>query len=112
MLQSQVSGCTAGGRSVSLYMYAPAIGILGLASVELEVLEVGEELLLDVGLGALLEGSDILGGSVLLLELGLDSFHVACQQHSCQRDSLKLLNAKLQTHEGKTENNQNRNSYP
>ena len=59
-----------------------AIGVHGLASVELEVLEVGQEILLDVGLGALLEGSDGLGISTLLLEGGLDSLEVACA--ACQ----------------------------
>jgi hypothetical protein len=53
-----------------------AIGILGLAGVELEVLEVGEESLLDPGLGVLLKLSN--GGLItLLLELGLDGLHVA-----------------------------------
>ena len=54
-----------------------SVGVHGLASVELKVLEVGQEVLLDVGLSTLLEGSDGLGGSVLLLKSSLDSLHVA-----------------------------------
>ncbi len=55
-----------------------AIGVHGLASVKLKVLEVGQELLLDVGLGTLLESSDGVGIGTLLLKLGLDSLEVAC----------------------------------
>lgn len=59
-----------------------SVGVHGLASVELKVLEVGQQLLLDVGLGTLLESGDGLGGSTLCLEAGLDSLHVACLQQS------------------------------
>lgn len=55
-----------------------SIGVHGLASVELKVLEVGQQLLLDIGLGTLLESGDLLGGSALGLEASLDSLHVAC----------------------------------
>lgn len=54
-----------------------AIGVHGLASVELKVLEVGQELLLDVALSTLLESRDGVGIGTLLLELGLDSLEVA-----------------------------------
>lgn len=55
-----------------------SVGVHGLASVELVVLEVGQQGLLDVGLGTLLESGDLLSGSTLSLEAGLDSLHVAC----------------------------------
>jgi hypothetical protein len=82
------------GRCV--HVYIPAIRILRLASVELEVLEVGDKLLLDVSLGALLESSDLFSGSALLLELGLDSLHVTCREYAVSRDFLcfRLLNGK------------------
>jgi hypothetical protein len=54
-----------------------AVGVLGLASEKLEVLEVREKLLLDKGLSTLLEGGDGVGIGVLLLKLGLDRLHVA-----------------------------------
>lgn len=54
-----------------------SVGVHGLASVELKVLELGQEVLLDVGLSTLLEGSDVLGVSVLLHKSSLDSLHVA-----------------------------------
>lgn len=60
-------------------LHLHAIGVHGLASVELEVLEVGQELLLDVGLGTLLELGDLLRVGALLLELGLDGLHVALE---------------------------------
>ena len=53
-----------------------AIGVHGLASEELEVLEVGDDLLGEGG-STLLEGGDLLGGGTLLLELSLDGLHVA-----------------------------------
>ena len=53
-----------------------AIGVHGLAGVELVVLEVGDNLLGVAG-GTLLESGDLLGGGTLLLELGLDRLHVA-----------------------------------
>lgn len=59
-------------------MFIQAIGVHGLSSVELEVLEVGEQLLLDVGLRALLESGDFLGSDTLLLKSTLDSLQVAC----------------------------------
>lgn len=59
--------------------YVQAIGVHGLASVKLKVLEVGQELLLDVFLGTLLKGSNLLLRSALLLELGLDGLHVALE---------------------------------
>lgn len=62
-------------------LYVHAIGVHGLASVEVEVLEVGEELLLDELLSTLLELLNLLGGLALLLELGLDSLEVACETH-------------------------------
>lgn len=58
-------------------MHIHAIRVHALASVELKVLEVGQELLLDVGLGTLLESSDDIRILALLLELGLDRLHVA-----------------------------------
>lgn len=60
--------------------YLHALGVHGLASVELKVLDVGQKLLLDVALGTLLEGSDLLSGSTLLLEGSLDRLHVACSR--------------------------------
>jgi hypothetical protein len=58
-----------------------AIGVHGLASEELVVLEVGDDLLGVTG-STLLESGDFLGGGALLLELGLDHLHVAwrCQE--------------------------------
>lgn len=53
-----------------------AIGVHGLASEELVVLEVGDDLL-GVSGSTLLESGDLLSGGTLLLELGLDSLHVA-----------------------------------
>jgi hypothetical protein len=53
-----------------------AVGVHGLASEELVVLEVGDNLL-GVGGSTLLEGGDLLGGGTPLLELGLDGLHVA-----------------------------------
>lgn len=53
-----------------------AVGVHGLASEELVVLEVGDNLLGIRG-SALLESSDLLGRGTLLLKLGLDSLHVA-----------------------------------
>lgn len=61
-------------RSLDLH----SVGVHGLASVELKVLDVGQKLLLDIGLGTLLEGSDFLSRSTLLLESSLDSLQVAC----------------------------------
>lgn len=59
-----------------------AIGVHGLASVELEVLEVGQDGLLDKLLGARLKGLDLSLVLAELLELGLDGLHVACMK--CQ----------------------------
>jgi hypothetical protein len=56
-----------------------AIDVHGLASIELEVLEVGDKSLLDVFLGALLESRDGVGIGTLLLELRLDGLHVALE---------------------------------
>lgn len=56
-----------------------AIGVHGLAGVELQVLEHGEELVLDVGRGALLKGGDFLGGLASLLHGSLDGLHVALE---------------------------------
>jgi hypothetical protein len=53
-----------------------AVGVHGLASEELVVLEVGDNLL-GVRGSALLESGDLLGGGTLLLELALDGLHVA-----------------------------------
>lgn len=61
-----------------------AIGVHGLASVELEVLEVGQQSILDELLGARLESLDLVLRLALLLELGLDGLHVAC---CCQKKS-------------------------
>lgn len=58
-------------------MYVHPIGVHRLAGEELEVLEVGQELLLDVLLGTLLEGGDGVGVGALLLKRGLDSLQVA-----------------------------------
>jgi hypothetical protein len=60
-----------------------AVGVHGLAGVELVVLEVGDNLLGVTG-STLLEGGDLLGGSTVLQELSLDSLHVACR---CQCES-------------------------
>lgn len=57
--------------------HVQAIGVHGLAGVEFEVLEIRQELLLDVGLGTLLESRDIFGGSIFLLHASLDSLHIA-----------------------------------
>lgn len=54
-----------------------AIGVHGLASEELKVLEVGQELVLDVLLGTSLEGGDLLLRAASLLESSLNSLHVA-----------------------------------
>lgn len=53
-----------------------SVGVHGLAGVELEVLELGQESVLDVGLSTLLEGGDGLGVGVLLTKSSLDSLHV------------------------------------
>ena len=57
--------------------HSHGIGVHGLAGVELPVLEVGNDLLGEAG-GARLERLDLLGRLALLLELGLDGLHVAC----------------------------------
>ncbi len=61
-----------------------AIGVHRLAGVELKVLEVGQQLLLDVGLGALLELGDLVGalaavdqGLLYGLEVALEVDQVA-----------------------------------
>lgn len=59
--------------------YVQAIGVHGLASVELKVLEVGQQLLLDVRLGTLLKLLDILLGLASLLQGTLDGLEVALQ---------------------------------
>lgn len=58
-----------------------SVGVHGLASKELEVLELGKDDVLHIVLGTLLEGSDLLGASTLLLKSSLDSLHVTwnCQ---------------------------------
>ena len=64
-----------------------AIGVHGLASEELVVLEVGDDLLGVTG-STLLESGDLLGGGALLLELGLDHLHVAWKsQEKIQMDA-------------------------
>lgn len=54
-----------------------AVGVHGLADVELIVLEVGKESVLDERGGTGLELLDRLRGGALLLELRLDGLHVA-----------------------------------
>lgn len=56
--------------------YLQAIRVHGLASVELEILETGQQLLLNIGLGTLLELGNFLGRGTILLELALNSLHV------------------------------------
>lgn len=56
--------------------YLHGIGIHALASVELVILEVGDQLILDKVGSASLESLDLLGGLASLLELSLDSLHV------------------------------------
>lgn len=53
-----------------------SIGVHGLTSVEVVVLEVGDNLL-GVSLGSLLEGLDLIG--LVLGEVGLDSLHVTLE---------------------------------
>ena len=60
-----------------------AVGVHGLAGVELPVLELGEDDVLGEGTGLGLEVLDLLGGLALLLEGGLDGLHVACCFNSC-----------------------------
>lgn len=53
-----------------------SVGVLGLANVEFEVLEVREELLLNVLRGTLLESGNSVGTGTLLLKSILDRLHV------------------------------------
>jgi hypothetical protein len=56
-----------------------SIGVHGLAGVELELLEVGKELLLDILGSAVLESLDLFLRSILLLEGGLNALHVTLE---------------------------------
>jgi len=67
-----------GGGSILAVVHQDdhSIGVHGFAHVEVVVLEAADDLLGET-LSALLEGRDVLRGSVLLGHLRLDSLHVA-----------------------------------